>query len=52
MKIYCNEDLSNAVFFNCNGLGILNIDLNKINLDDTNSVEDYPDTIILIKLLA
>ena len=32
-------------------LGILNIDLSNINLDN-NIVEDDPDTIILIRLLA
>ena len=31
-------------------MGVLNIDLNNINLDDTNYVEDDLDTIILIKL--
>ena len=29
----------------------MNIDLNSINLDDTNFEEDDPDTIILIRLL-
>ena len=32
-------------------MGILNIDLNNINLDNS-SDEDDPDTIILIRLLA
>ena len=32
--------------------GILNIDLNNINLDDSNYEEDYPETIIHIKLFA
>ena len=49
--LYFNKDSSNVVF-NCNGMGILNIDLNNINLDDTNYDEDDPDTIILIRLLA
>ena len=49
--LYFNKDSSNVVF-NCNGMGILNIDLNNINLDDTNYDEDDPDTIILIILLA
>ena len=31
-------------------MGVLNIDLNNINLDDTNYVEDDLDTIILIIL--
>ena len=33
-------------------MGIFNIDLNNINLDGTNSEEDHPDTINLIRLLA
>ena len=51
MTIYSNEDSSSVVFI-CNGMGILNIDLNNINLGDTNYDEDDPDTIILIRLLA
>ena len=49
--LYFNEDSDNAIF-NCNGMGILNIDLNSINLDNTYYQEDDPDTIILIRLLA
>ena len=49
--LYFNEYCSNSVF-DCNGMGILNIDLNNINLYDTNYEEDDPDTIILIRLLA
>ena len=49
--LYFNEDSDNAIF-NCNGMGILNIDLNNINLDDTNYEKDDPVTIILIRLLA
>ena len=45
-----NEDSGNAVFI-CNEMGILNIDLNKINLDNTNYKDD-PDAIILVRLLA
>ena len=33
-------------------MGILSVNLNNINLDDTNYEEDDPDTIILIRLLA
>ena len=33
-------------------MGILNIDLNNINLDDTSYEEDDPDTIIHIRLFA
>ena len=47
---YFNEGSGVAVF-SCNGMGILNIDLNNINLDN-NFDEDNPDTIILIRLLA
>ena len=39
--LYFNEDSSNVVF-NCNGMGILNIDFNNTNLDDTNYDEDDP----------
>ena len=49
--LYFNEDSSNVVF-NSNGMGILNIDPNNINLEDTNYNEDDADTIILIRLLA
>ena len=48
--LYFIEDSGNVVF-NCNGMGILNTDLNNINLDN-NFDEDDPDTIILLKLLA
>ena len=48
--IYFNEDFDN-VAFNCNEMGILNIDLNNINLDN-NFDEDDLDTIILIRPLA
>ena len=44
--LYFNEDSGNVVV-NCNEMGILNIDLNNINFDDTNYDEDDPDTIIL-----
>ena len=33
-------------------MGIPNIDLNNINLDNPNYGEDDPDTIILIRILA
>ena len=48
--LYSNEDSDNAAF-SCNEMGILNIDLNNINLDN-NFDEDGPETIILIRLLA
>ena len=54
---YANENIlffnegPGDVVFNCNEMGILNIDLNNINLDN-NFDEDDPDTIILIRLLV
>ena len=45
--LYFNEECDDSVF-NCNGMGILNIDLNNINLDN-NVDEDDPDIIILVK---
>ena len=47
--LYFNKDSRNVVFI-CNEMGILNIDINNVNLDDTNFDEDDPDTIILIRL--
>ena len=35
MILYFKEDSGNAIF-SCNETGILSIDLNNINLDDTN----------------
>ena len=49
--LYSNEDSGNVVF-NCNGMGILNIDLNNINLGDTKYDKDDPDTIIHVRLLT
>ena len=46
-----NEDSGNVIF-NCNGMDILDIDLNRINLDNTNSGKDDPDTGILVKFLG
>ena len=48
--LYFDEDSGNVVF-SCNEMGILNIDLKNINLDN-NFDEDDLDTIILIRLLA
>ena len=48
--LYFDEESGNAVF-NCNEMGILNKDLNNINLDNNFDEDDY-DTIILIILLA
>ena len=52
MKIYShfNEGSGDAIF-NCSGMGILNIDLNSISLDN-NFDEDDPGTIIPTRLLA
>ena len=47
--LYFNEDSGNVVF-PCNEMGILNIDLNNINLDN-NFDKDDPHTIIHIRLL-
>ena len=47
--LYFDEDSSHVIFC-CNGMGILNINLNSIELGDTD--EDDPDTIIFIRLLA
>ena len=49
--LYFNEDSGNVVF-TCNGMGIINIDLNSIDLGDTNYDEDDPDTIILVRILV
>ena len=49
--LYFNEDSGDAVF-PCNEMGILSIDLNKINLDHTNYDEDDPENIIHIRLFA
>ena len=48
--LYFNED-SVDVVFDCNRMGIVNVDLNNINLYN-NFDEDDPNTIILIKCLA
>ena len=39
--IYFNEN-SSDVIFSCNEMGILSIDINNINLDDSNYDEDDP----------
>ena len=48
--LYFNKDSCNFVS-NCNEMGILNTDLNNINLDN-NFDKDDPDIIILATLLA
>ena len=47
---YLNEDSSNAIL-SFNEMGVLNKDLNSINLDNKFD-EDDPDTIILIRIFA
>ena len=49
--LYFNEDFLNVVYI-CNEMGILNTDLNNINLDYLNYIEDDLNTIILIRLLV
>ena len=49
--IYFNEDSGDVRFF-CNEMGILSVDLNNINFDDTNYDEDDPETIIHVRILA
>ena len=48
--LYFNEDSGNVIF-SCNEMGIFNIDLNNISLDNKFDVND-PDTIILIRVLT
>ena len=48
--LHFNEDSGNIIF-SCNKMGILDIDLNNINLDN-NFDEDDADTILLVRLLA
>ena len=49
--IYFNKN-SGGIIFSCNEMGVLSIDLNNINLDDSNYNEDGPETIIHVRLLA
>ena len=49
--LYFDEDFINVVF-NCNEMGILNINVNFINLDENNFDELDPDTIVHVRLLA
>ena len=49
--LYCNEDSSNVVF-NCNEMGILNIDLNNNSNLHNNFDKDDPDTIILYQIFG
>ena len=47
--LYFNEDSGN-IKFSYNEIGIVTIDLDNINLDDTNYEEDDPNTIIIIRI--
>ena len=50
--LFFNEDFSKVKFF-ANQMGILGVDLDKVNLDDANNFyEDDPDTIFHVGLLA
>ena len=49
--LYFIEDTGDVVF-SCNGMRILSIDLKNIKLVNTNYNEDYPKTIIHVRLLA
>ena len=44
-----NEDSNNVVFI-CNELDILNVNLDSINLNNTNYDEDDSDTIIFVRI--
>ena len=48
--LYFNGDSGNVIF-SCNEMGILDIDINNINLDNNFDIDD-PDTIIFIRLFA
>ena len=48
--LFFDEDSGSNVTFCCNEMGILSVNLNNINLDDTKYEEDDPDTIILVRL--
>ena len=50
--LFFDKDFSKATFY-ANQMGILGVDIDKINLDDErNFYEDDPDTIIHVRLLA
>ena len=51
-NILCFNEDSGNIIFSCNEMGILSIDLNNIDLNDTNYDKDDPETIIHIKLLV
>ena len=43
-NVLCFDEVFGNAVFNCNGMGVLNIDLNCTNFDDSNFDEDDPDT--------
>ena len=49
--LYFKDDSGNVIYF-CNEMGILSIDLDDINLEDTKYNEDESETIIHVRLLA
>ena len=51
-NIICFNEYSGDVIFSCNEMGIFRIDLNNINLDNSNYDEEEPETIIHVRLLA
>ena len=46
-----NRDSGDFILF-CNEMGIVSININSINLDDTNYNEDDSETIIHVRFLA
>ena len=52
MMIYFFFDECFKVTFFANEMGILGVDLDKINLEDDNFYKDDPDTTINVRLLA
>ena len=49
--VFVNADPDNVTFFS-NDMGLVNVDLNIVSLDDNNSVNDDPETIIHIRLFG
>ena len=51
MVYFFDRDIGNVIFC-CDEMGVLSVNVIKINLDDTNYDEDDPDTTILARLLT
>ena len=49
--LFLDED-SDSVTFSSDEKGILSVDLNNTKVDDLNFYEDYPETIIHVRLMA